>query len=182
MLKQIAMAIVFSSFFTIASVPVLAHEGEVHCEDTELGSIMKDMNDDLKAYVKAFKRNDKMAMQVQLLKLLANTKKSKEELPLKLKQKQQTVQQREMAEVTHEHAHDHQHDKAALDHSTMAKIPGMDRQTHRQYMEYQQGLDKLTHLLQQLQTAPSKTEIKTLLNSIKQHTKKSHREYQLECE
>ncbi len=180
MLKQITMTIALSVFlFAMPFVPVLAHEGEVHCEDTELSSIMKDMNDDLKSYVKAFKRNDKMAMQVQLLKLLANTKKSKEEVPLKLKQEQQTVQQREMPEVAHDH---HAHDKAAMDHSKMAKTPGMGRQTHMKYMEYQQGLDKLTQLLQQLQTARSKTEVKTLLNSIKQHTKKSHREYQLECE
>lgn len=177
MLKQITMTIALSaSLFAMPFVPVLAHEGEVHCEDTALSSIMKDMNDDLKSYVKAFKRNDKMAMQVQLLKLLANTKKSKEEVPLKLKQEQQ----REMPEVAHEH--DHAHDKAAMDHSKMAKALGMDRQTHMKYMAYQQGLDKLTQLLQQLQTAGNNAEVKTLLNSLKQHTKKSHREYQLDCE
>jgi len=127
MLKKITMTIALAVFiFAMPSVPVMGHGEEVHCEETALSSIMKDMNDDLKSYVKAFKRNDKMAMQVQLLNLLANTKKSKEEVPLKLKQGQQTVQQREA-----------------------------------KYREYQQGLDKLTELLQQLQTASSKTEVKT---------------------
>lgn len=190
MLKNITKTIVHTTVLATVltatlSLPALAHEGEVHCENTALSSIMKEMNDDLKSYVVAFKRNDPAAMQAQVTKLLANTAKAKNEVPLKLKQKQA---QNDMPAMNHDMpAMNHDmpamnHDMPAMDHSKMANMPGMDHQTHMQHQGYQQGIEKLTHLFKQLQTASGKTEVKTVLNAIKQHTKKSHRKYRLECE
>jgi hypothetical protein len=169
-----------ATLFAATTLPALAHEGEVHCEDTVLGGIMKEMNDDLKSYVAAFKRNDPAAMQAQVTKLLANTTKAKNEVPVKLKQKQSEMPAMDHSQMANMPGMDH--DMPAMDHSQMANMPGMDHQTHMQHQGYQQGIEKLTHLLNQLQTANGKTEVKTVLNAIKQHTKKSHRKYQLECE
>ena len=188
MLKKITTAVALSAtlsaaLFAATSLPALAHEGEVHCEDTVLSGIMKEMNDDLKSYVAAFKRNDTAAMQAQVTKLLANTIKAKNEVPIKLKQKQSNMpaMNHDMPTMNHDMPAMN-HDMPAMDHSQMANMPGMDHQTHMQHQGYQQGIEKLTHIFKKLQTANSKTEVKTVLNAIKQHTKKSHREYQLECE
>ena len=82
MFKQITIAIALSAAI---SSPAFAHsDGDGHCKDTQLGSIMKEMSDDLKSYVGAFKRGDQAAMQTQLTKLLANSTKAKNEVPLKL--------------------------------------------------------------------------------------------------
>jgi hypothetical protein len=191
MLKKITTAVALSAtLFAATTLPALAHEGEVHCEDTVLSGIMKEMNDDLKAYVAAFKRNDPTAMQAQVTKLLANTAKAKNEIPVKLKQKQNDmpIMDHDMSAMD-ENMPAMNHDMPAMeqnmptmDHSQMANMPGMDHQTHMQHQGYQQGIEKLTHLFKQLKTANTKTEVKTVLNTIKQHTKKSHREYQLDCE
>ena len=196
MTKNIALSTVLAATL---SLPVLAHEGEVHCEKTVLSSVMKEMNDDLKAYVAAFKRNDQAAMQAQVTKLLANTAKAKNEVPLKLQLQTKnnmpamdhdmsTMDHSQMGNMNHDMpAMDHSemanmnHDMPAMDHSQMENMPGMDHQTHMQHQGYQQGIEKLTHFFKQLQTASGKKEIKTVLNSIKQHTKKSHRKYQLDC-
>jgi len=73
-------------------------------------------------------------------------------------------------------------DMPSMDHSKMANMPGMDHQTHMQHQGYQQGIEKLSHLFKQLQTAKGKTEVKKALGAIKQHVKKSHREYRNECD
>jgi hypothetical protein len=198
MLKKITTAVALSAtLFVATTLPTMAHEGEVHCEDTVLSGIMKEMNDDLKSYVAAFKRNDPAAMQAQVTKLLANTAKAKNEVPVKLKQKQNdmpvmdhdmSAMDKNMPAMDHDMSAMDQnmpamnHDMPAIDHSQMENMPGMDHQTHMQHQGYQQGIEKLTHLFKQLQTASTKTEVKTVLNTIKQHTKKSHREYQLDCE
>lgn len=194
-IRSTVLATALSTVLAAAiSLPVMAHEGEVHCEKTVLSSVMKEMNDDLKAYVAAFKRNDQADMQAQVTKLLANTAKAKNEVPVKLKQKQSDMpaMNHDMSAMEHNQMTDMptmNHDMAtmdknmpAIDHSQMANMPGMDHQTHMQHQGYQQGIEKLTHLFKQLQTASTKTEVKTVLNAIKQHTKKSHRDYQLECE
>jgi len=200
MLKKISKTVLLSSVLTAAlSLPALAHNGEVHCEDTALSGIMKEMNDDLKSYVAAFKRNDPAAMQAQVNLLLANAAKAKNEVPLKLQQRQTNsampAMNHDMPAMDHDmSAMKHnmpamKHDMSAMnkdmpnmDHSKMANMPGMDHQTHMQHQGYQQGIEKLSHLFKQLQTAKEKTEVKKALGAIKQHVKKNHREYRDECE
>ncbi|MGC3834942.1 copper resistance protein CopA [Moritella viscosa] len=160
MFKKITIAIALS---TAISSPVFAHGDEDgHCKDTQLGSVMSEMSDDLKAYVSAFKRGDQAAMQVQLTKLLANSAKAKDEIPLKL---QQDIPPME-----------------GMDHGNMTNMKGMNHSTHMQHMAYQQGMEKLTHLFNQLQKATSKGEVKTALGSIKQYIKKSHKVFRLNCD
>ncbi|GIC79468.1 copper resistance protein CopA [Moritella sp. F3] len=75
-----------------------------------------------------------------------------------------------------------------MDHSNMANMKdmegmeGMDHSTHMQHMAYQQGIEKLTSLFTQLQDATSKGEVKTVLGDIKQHIKKSHKAFRLNCD
>ena len=69
-----------------------------------------------------------------------------------------------------------------MDHSSMANMDGMDHSTHMQHMAYQQGMGKLTHLFNQLQDATTKGEVKTALGNIKQHIKKSHKAFRLNCD
>lgn len=203
MTKTIAGTLVLSAAL---SLPVFAHEGEAHCEDTALSGMMKEMNDDLKSYVAAFKRNDATAMQAQVNKLLANTAKAKNEIPAKLKKTgmkndmpamdhDMSAMNKDMPAMNHDMAAmmkdmpDMDHDMSAMskdmpamDHSQMENMPGMDHKTHMQHQGYQQGIEKLTDLFTQLQTANGKKEVKTVLKAIKQHTKKSHKEYRIKCD
>lgn len=165
MFKQITIAIALSAAL---SSPAFAHgDGDGHCKDTQLGSIMKEMSDDLKSYVSAFKRNDQATMQAQLTKLLANSAKSKDEIPLKLQQDMPGM--KDMKDMDHS------------DMPDMKDMKGMDHSTHMQHLSYQRGMGRLTQLLNQLQGATSKSEVKTLLGNIKQHIKKSHKTFRLDC-
>ena len=214
--KQITIAIALSAAI---SSPAFAHsDGDGHCKDTQLGSIMKEMSDDLKTYVGAFKRGDQAAMQTQLKKLLANSTKAKDEVPLKLQQDMPTMKgmdhsnmanMQNMKDMDHSNMANMQNMKGMdhsnmanmqnmkgmdhsnmanmqnmkdMDHSNMANMEGMDHSTHMQHMDYQQGIDKLTHLFNQLQDATTKGEVKTALGNIKQHIKKSHKAFRLNCD
>ena len=211
--KQITIAIALSAAI---SSPAFAHsDGDGHCKDTQLGSIMKEMSDDLKTYVGAFKRGDQAAMQTQLTKLLANSTKAKDEVPLKLQQDMPTMKgmdhsnmanMQNMKDMDHSNMANMQNMKGMdhsnmanmqgmdhsnmanmqnmkdMDHSNMANMEGMDHSTHMQHMDYQQGIDKLTHLFNQLQDATTKGEVKTALGNIKQHIKKSHKAFRLNCD
>ena len=203
--KQITIAIALSAAI---SSPAFAHsDGDGHCKDTQLGSIMKEMSDDLKTYVGAFKRGDQAAMQTQLTKLLANSTKAKDEVPLKLQQDMPTMKgmdhsnmanMQNMKDMDHSNMANMQNMKGMdhsnmanmqnmkgmkdMDHSNMANMEGMDHSTHMQHMDYQQGIDKLTHLFNQLQDATKKGEVKTALGNIKQHIKKSHKAFRLNCD
>jgi len=188
MFKQITIAIALSAAL---SSPAFAHgDGDGHCKDTQLGSVMSEMSDDLKAYVGAFKRGDQAAMQAQLTKLLANSTKAKDEIPLKLQQDMPAMKgmdHNNMANMDGMKGMDHSNmanmdDMKGMDHSSMANMDGMDHSTHMQHMAYQQGIDKLTHLFNQLQDATSKGEVKTVLGNIKQHIKKSHKAFRLNCD
>ena len=172
--KQITIAIALSA--AISSAAFAHSDGDGHCKDTQLGSIMKEMSDDLKSYVGAFKRGDQAAMQTQLTKLLANSTKAKDEVPLKLQQDMPT-----MKGMDHSNMANMQNMKD-MDHSNMANMDGMDHSTHMQHMAYQQGMGKLTHLFNQLQDATTKGEVKTALGNIKQHIKKSHKAFRLNCD
>ncbi|KXO13918.1 Multicopper oxidase [Moritella sp. JT01] len=194
MFKKITIAIALSAAL---SSPAFAHGDEDgHCEDTQLGSVMTEMSDDLKAYVGAFKRNDQAAMQAQLTKLLASSAKAKDEIPLKLQQGMPTMKNMDhnnMANMKGMEGMDHSKmanmkDMEGMDHRKMANMKdmkgmkGMVHSTHMQHMAYQQGMEKLTHLFNQLQKATSKGEVKTVLGSIKQHIKKSHKAFRLNCD
>ncbi|PKH07465.1 copper resistance protein CopA [Moritella sp. Urea-trap-13] len=206
MTKTIAGTLVLSAAL---SLPVFAHDGETHCEDTQLSGVMKEMNDDLKSYVAAFKRSDATAMQAQVTKLIANSMKARNEVPTKLKNHDMPAMNHDMPAMNHDMpamnhdmpamnhdmpamnhdmpAMDHDmaamnKDMPAMDHSQMDNMPGMDHQTHMQHQGYQQGIEKLTGLFKQLQTADGKKEVKTVLNEIKQHTKKSHKAYRIKCD
>ncbi|NQZ94825.1 MAG: copper resistance protein CopA [Moritella sp.] len=202
MFKQITIAIALSAAI---SSPAFAHsDGDGHCKDTQLGSIMKEMSDDLKSYVGAFKRGDQAAMQTQLTKLLANSTKAKDEVPLKLQQDMPAMKGMDhsnMANMQDMKGMDHSnmanmqgmkgmdHSNMAnmqnmqdMNHSNMANMEGMDHSTHMQHMDYQQGMEKLTHLFNQLQDATTKGEVKTALGNIKQHIKKSHKAFRLNCD
>ncbi|EDM68269.1 copper resistance protein A [Moritella sp. PE36] len=214
--KQITIAIALSA--AISSAAFAHSDGDGHCKDTQLGSIMKEMSDDLKTYVGAFKRGDQAAMQTQLTKLLANSTKAKDEVPLKLQQDMPTMKgmdhsnmanMQNMKDMDHSNMANMQNMKGMdhsnmanmqnmkgmdhsnmanmqnmkdMDHSNMANMEGMDHSTHMQHMDYQQGIDKLTHLFNQLQDATTKGEVKTALGNIKQHIKKSHKAFRLNCD
>jgi len=70
----------------------------------------------------------------------------------------------------------------AMDHSNMANMEGMDHATHMQHMAYLESMDKLTQLFNQLQNTTSKNEVKAILGNIKQHIKKSHKTFRLNCD
>ncbi|UPW17536.1 copper resistance protein CopA [Agarivorans sp. TSD2052] len=105
-MKKLLLAIPVS-LSLIFSVPVLAHSK--HCQDSELGSVMKDMKDDLKAYVDAVKADDQTLMQQQIEKLLSSVAKAKQQIPMKLKGD----------DMDHSAMGHDMSDKSDMDHSAM---------------------------------------------------------------
>jgi cytochrome c556 len=194
MIKAIALitALVTSSAFAAQS---LAHSQ--HCKDTELGSLMKQINTELKAYVNAYKAKDQNSMLQSAVTLVANAQKAKTFIPLKLQNGDHPMAQMDHGTIVHDMKDmkdmkdmDHSNmanmkDMAGMDHSNMADMKdmtGMDHQTHMQHMGYLQGIDKLEELFTQLQQTTDRDAIKGLLGQIKQHSKLSHKEYRMDCD
>ncbi len=80
------------------STPTFADEHQ--CEDTQLGSHMKDMKEQLGAYVDAFKADDKAEMQKQLDSLIASVEQGKNLLPQKFKHVTDAEKQVKQADYT----------------------------------------------------------------------------------
>lgn len=152
-----------------------------HCEDTPLGEVMDGMKTDLKAYVAAFKASDAVTMQTSVDNLLAAAAKSKDYVPLKLKD--------DMPEMSAEH---HAHMSGNSEHGEKNTMPGMEgmkgmegmsHDTHMKHMNYLKGMDKLTQLLTDLKAAgDDKKQIKQILGQIKKHSKSSHEAFRKECD
>ena len=149
MFKQLTIAITLSAAL---SSPVFAHgDGDDHCKDTQLGSVMSAMSDDLKAYVGAFKRDDQAEMQAQLTKLLANSAKAKNEIPLKLQQEMPAMKgmdHSKMANMKDMEGMDHSKmtnmkDMESMDHSKMANMQDMKGMDHSKManMQNMEGMD-----------------------------------------
>ncbi|MDX1398757.1 MAG: cytochrome b562 [Oceanospirillum sp.] len=83
MIKQIKRLIFASSatLMLLTSTETFAHAA--HCEDSELGELMKSMKQELKDYVSSFKQSDQAAMQKHLDELIADSREAKKLIPLK---------------------------------------------------------------------------------------------------
>ncbi|MGY5452523.1 copper resistance protein CopA [Agarivorans sp. MS3-6] len=180
-MKKLLLAIPVS-LSLIFSVPVLAHSK--HCQDSELGSVMKDMKDDLKAYVDAVKADDQTLMQQQIEKLLSSVAKAKQQIPMKLKgdDMDHSAMGHDMSDKSDMDHSAMGHDMSDMDHSQMENMAGMDHQTHMQHTAYLDGIEQLNGYFVQLQQANNKKEIKAALKRIKQHTKDSHKKFRLDCD
>ncbi len=186
------------------AIPVQAHSE--HCQDSQLGNLMKDMKQDLKGYVAAVKADDKTSMQQQIDKLLNLAEQAKQEVPMKLQQQGHPMMDQEMANMDHsqmdmsedmhnnmagmdhsqmdmsEHMNANMAEMAGMDHSQMPNMQGMDHQTHMQHMAYLEGIEQLEGYFNQLKQANDKGEIKIALQNIKKHTKDSHKQFRLDCD
>lgn len=195
-MKKLLLALPIS-LSLIFSVPVLAHSK--HCQDSELGSVMKDMKDDLKAYVDAVKADDQTLMQQQIEKLLSSVAKAKQQIPMKLKgddmdhsamghdmsdksDMDHSAMGHDMSDMSDMDHSAMGHDMSDMDHSQMENMAGMDHQTHMQHTAYLDGIEQLNGYFVQLQQANNKKEIKAALKRIKQHTKDSHKKFRLDCD
>jgi len=90
MIKRIRRLIFATSatLMLLTSTEVFAHAE--HCEDTELGDLMKSMKDDLKGYVKGFKQSDQKTMQKHLNELISDSKNARTLMPLKYESQSET--------------------------------------------------------------------------------------------
>ena len=90
MIKKIRQLIFATSatLMLLTSTEIFAHEE--HCQDTELGDLMKSMKDDLKGYVKSFKQSDQKAIQKYLNELIADSKNARTLMPLKYESQSET--------------------------------------------------------------------------------------------
>lgn len=70
----------------------------------------------------------------------------------------------------------------AHDMSAMPSMPGMTAEQHHQHMMYMQGVEKLQELFKQLANTQDKSEIKTILGNIKEHSKKNHQLFRQNCD
>ena len=73
-------------------------------------------------------------------------------------------------------------DMKGMDHGNMANMDGMDHTTHMQHMAYLKSMDELTQFFKQLQGTSSQNEVKKILGNIKQHIKKSHGSFRINCD
>ncbi|PKG38538.1 copper resistance protein CopA [Psychromonas sp. Urea-02u-13] len=67
------------------------------------------------------------------------------------------------------------------DMSKMPSMKGMSAEQHHQHMMYMQGMQQLKALFETLANTSEKNEIKQTLGEIKEHSKKSHQQYRLDC-
>jgi hypothetical protein len=67
------------------------------------------------------------------------------------------------------------------DMSKMPSMEGMSAEQHHQHMMYMQGMQQLKTLFETLANTAEKNEIKKTLGEIKEHSKKSHQQYRLDC-
>ena len=161
-MKKLASIITASA---LALVSVTANAHSEHCKDTELGSVMKDMKSELKAYVDAFKDDDQTAMQQHAAQLITNAKEARQLIPMKLQDS--------------EH---HMPGMEGMDHSNMPDMEGMDHNTHMAHMSYTKGIDELLVLFGQLQQVDDKKLVKNTLIELKKHSKRSHKEFRMDCD
>ncbi|MDO6684078.1 MULTISPECIES: copper resistance protein CopA [unclassified Agarivorans] len=188
------VSILAASTLAFVSVTATAH-GE-HCKDTKLGTVMKDTKAELKAYVNAYKSDDKAAMQLHATQLLANAKNAKQLIPLKLQDGGHHMVEPDGHPVAVEHSDtnhgeiegmDHQahmEHMAEADHFNMnhGTMEGMNHQSHMAHMAYMKGIDELGVLFKQLQQVDDKALIKSALVDIKKHSKRSHKEFRMDCD
>jgi E3 ubiquitin-protein ligase DOA10 len=125
MIKAIALitALVTSSAFAAQS---LAHSQ--HCKDTELGSLMKQINTELKAYVNAYKAKDQNSMLQSAVTLVANAQKAKTFIPLKLQNGDHPMAQMDHGTIVHDMKD--MKDMKDMDHSNMANMKDMAGMDH----------------------------------------------------
>lgn len=67
------------------------------------------------------------------------------------------------------------------DMSTMSSMAGMSNEQHHQHMLYMQGMEQLNDLFKKLANTQDKSEIKTILGQVKEHSKKSHQQFRQDC-
>jgi hypothetical protein len=178
-MKKLA-SIVTASILTLVSVTANAHSE--HCKDTELGSVMKDMKSELKAYVDAFKDDDQTAMQQHAAQLISSAKEAKQLIPLKLQDSEHHMAEHEdhMAEMANVDHSGMSH--SSMDHSNMPDMEGMDHNTHMAHVSYMKGIDELLVLFGQLQQVDDKKLVKNTLIEVKKHSKRSHKEFRMSCD
>jgi hypothetical protein len=73
-------------------------------------------------------------------------------------------------------------ESGAHDMSAMPSMKGMSAEQHHQHMQYMQAMTGLNDLFKQLAATQNKTDIKTILNKIKEHIRKSHRQFRQDCD
>ncbi|GAB1620343.1 hypothetical protein AAOGI_03930 [Agarivorans albus] len=178
-MKKLA-SIFVASILTLVSVTANAHSE--HCKDTKLGLVMEDMKSELKAYVDAFKADDKTAMQQHAAQLIINAKEAKQLIPLKLQDSEHHMAEHDdhMAEMANVDHSDMNH--SSMDHSNMPDMEGMDHNTHMAHMSYMKGMDELLVLFGQLQQVEDKKLVKNTLIEVKKHSKRSHKEFRMSCD
>ena len=69
-----------------------------------------------------------------------------------------------------------------MDHSNMPDMEGMDHNTHMAHMSYTKGIDELLVLFGQLQQVDDKKLVKNTLIELKKHSKRSHKEFRMDCD
>ena len=183
-MKKLASIITASA---LALVSVTANAHSEHCKDTELGSVMKDMKSELKAYVDAFKDDDQTAMQQHAAQLITNAKEARQLIPMKLQDSEHHMPG--MEGMDHSNMpdmegmdHSNMPGMEGMDHSNMPDMEGMDHNTHMAHMSYTKGIDELLVLFGQLQQVDDKKLVKNTLIELKKHSKRSHKEFRMDCD
>ncbi|MEI6896733.1 MAG: copper resistance protein CopA [Psychromonas sp.] len=201
---KIALALTGALFLSLPISQAFAHEHHCEIEETQLSEIMKHMKSELKGYVKGVKSEDQEKMQKHLNSLLTLSEKATQYVPVvienidemdhaKMDMSKMDHAKMDMSKMDHAKmdmsAMDHSQmdhsmmDMSSIDHdmSTMPTMKGMSAEQHHQHMLYIQSMEQLQDLFNVLNKSKDQEVIKTTLGKIKEHIKKSHKQFRQDC-
>ncbi|MCG6201692.1 copper resistance protein CopA [Psychromonas antarctica] len=202
-IKKSKIALLLGSLLLLSMPLSSAYAHEDHCEieDTQLGNMMKSMKSELRGYVKSFKADDPQKMQQHINELLTLNVMAAKQTPVKIKHMDSdgemdhskiSMDDMDHSEMGMGNMSDMDHskmnqgamkmDSGSHDMSAMPSMKGMSAEQHHQHMQYMQAMTGLNDLFKQLAATQNKTDIKTILNKIKEHIRKSHRQFRQDCD
>ena len=187
--SKITLALSSLLFLSVPLSSVFADENHHEAKEVQQIDTMTSIKNELRSYVESVKSDDSAMMQQHINKLLQLTDKASKEVPAKInamhdasKMDHSKMDMKDMPEM--DHSKMDMKDMSGMDHSkmnmestghdmsTMPSMEGMSSAQHHQHLLYMQGTEKLQASFKQLAKAQNKSEIKIILEGVKEHIQK----------
>ena len=200
--SKITLALSSLLFLSLPLSSVFADENHHEAKEVQQIDTMTSIKNELRSYVESVKSDDSAMMQQHINKLLQLTDKASKEVPAKInamhdasKIDHSKMDMKDMSAMNHskmdmkdmpemDHSKMDMKDMSGMDHSkmnmestghdmsTMPSMEGMSSAQHHQHLIYMQGTEKLQASFKQLAKAQNKSEIKIILEDVKEHIQK----------
>jgi len=179
--SKITLALSSLLFLSVPLSSVFADENHHEAKEVQQIDTMTSIKNELRSYVESVKSDDSAMMQQHINKLLQLTDKASKEVPAKInamhdasKMDHSKMDMKDMSAMDHLEMDHSQMNMGSTDHdmSAMLNMEGMSSAQHHQHMLYMQGTEKLQASFKQLAKAQNKSEIKIILEDVKEHIQK----------